>query len=92
MREYQYDNYIDADVGLVTQCSFDRITLLDELCRRWPGTISVAVYLTDAEVQSFLEFIRNSDVLRIRKNIAYHVVYKDGVSIYTYIHVNILEW
>ncbi|XP_057340323.1 xylosyl- and glucuronyltransferase LARGE1-like [Microplitis mediator] len=78
LREYQYDNYIDADVGLVTQCSFDRITLLDELCRRWPGTISVAVYLTDAEVQSFLDFIRNSDVLRIRKNIAYHVVYKDG--------------
>ncbi|CAG5079121.1 Similar to Large1: LARGE xylosyl- and glucuronyltransferase 1 (Mus musculus) [Cotesia congregata] len=78
IREYQYDNYIDADVGLVTQCSFDRITLLDELCKRWPGTISVAVYLTDAEVQLFLDFVRNSDVLKFRKNIAYHVVYKDG--------------
>ncbi|XP_034937616.1 LARGE xylosyl- and glucuronyltransferase 1-like isoform X2 [Chelonus insularis] len=78
IREYQYDNYLEKDIGLVTQCSADRIILLDELFKRWPGTISVAVYLTDAEVQSFLDFISGSDVLKNRKNIAYHIVYKDG--------------
>ncbi|XP_012287028.1 LARGE xylosyl- and glucuronyltransferase 2 isoform X2 [Orussus abietinus] len=76
--EYEYNIISSTDVALVTQCSADRIMLLEELCRHWPGTISVALYLTDAEVQSFLDFIRSSAELRVRKNIAYHIVYKDG--------------
>jgi len=67
------------DVALVTQCSVERIPLLETLAKHWPGTISVALYLTDAEVQYFLNFVRGSIDLRTRKNIAYHVVYKDGV-------------
>lgn len=67
------------DVALVTQCSVERIPLLEALSKHWPGTISVAIYLTDAEVQNFLDFVRSSADLRTRRNIAYHVVYKDGV-------------
>lgn len=67
------------DIALVTQCSVERIPLLETLAKHWPGTISVALYLTDAEVQYFLNFIRGSVDLRTRRNIAYHVVYKDGV-------------
>ncbi|XP_043266757.1 LARGE xylosyl- and glucuronyltransferase 2-like isoform X2 [Venturia canescens] len=77
--EYEYN--VDAgekDVALVTQCSVDRIMLLEELCKHWPGTISVALYLSDAEVENFLGFVRNSEDLKNRKNIAYHVVYKEG--------------
>lgn len=80
--EYQYNLYTKSDVALVTQCSADRITLLDEFCQRWPGTISITLYLTDAEVQYFIDYIRSSDNLRKRKNIAYHIVYKDGVNIF----------
>ncbi|XP_054015165.1 xylosyl- and glucuronyltransferase LARGE1-like isoform X1 [Hylaeus anthracinus] len=76
--EYEYNVYAPADVALVTQCSVERIPLLEDLSKHWPGTISVALYLTDAEVQNFLEFVRGSIELRKRKNIAYHVVYKDG--------------
>ncbi|XP_043255946.1 LARGE xylosyl- and glucuronyltransferase 1-like isoform X1 [Colletes gigas] len=76
--EYEYNVYASADVALVTQCSVERIPLLEDLSKHWPGTISVALYLTDAEVQNFLEFVRGSIELRKRKNIAYHVVYKDG--------------
>lgn len=68
-----------TDVALVTQCSVERIPLLETLAKHWPGTISVALYLTDAEVQYFLNFVRGSIDLRTRRNIAYHVVYKDGV-------------
>lgn len=77
--EYEYNVYTENDVALVTQCSADRITLLEELCKHWPGTMSVALYLTDAEVQNFLEFVRNSEELKNRKNIAFHVVYREGV-------------
>ncbi|CAL7945202.1 unnamed protein product [Xylocopa violacea] len=76
--EYEYNVYAPTDVALVTQCSVERIPLLEDLSKHWPGTISVALYLTDAEVQNFLEFVRGSTELRNRKNIAYHVVYKDG--------------
>lgn len=76
--EYEYNVYSHTDVALVTQCSVDRIPLLEALSKHWPGTISVALYLTDAEVHKFLEFVRGSADLRARRNIAYHVVYKDG--------------
>ncbi|XP_070168116.1 xylosyl- and glucuronyltransferase LARGE1 isoform X2 [Polyergus mexicanus] len=68
----------EKDVALVTQCSVERIPLLETLAKHWPGTISVALYLTDAEVQYFLSFVRGSIDLRTRRNIAYHIVYKDG--------------
>ncbi|GAB1865524.1 Glycosyltransferase-like protein LARGE1 [Camponotus japonicus] len=76
--EYEYNVFSSMDVALVTQCSVERIPLLETLAKHWPGTISVALYLTDAEVQYFLNFVRGSIDLRTRKNIAYHVVYKDG--------------
>lgn len=71
--------YSATDVALATQCSVDRIPLLEALSKHWPGTISVALYLTDAEVHKFLEFVRGSADLRARRNIAYHIVYKEGV-------------
>lgn len=77
--EYEH-NINNADVLLATQCSIDRISLLEDLSKHWPGVISIALYLTDAEVQTFLEFVHNSVELRNRRNIAYHIVYKQGVS------------
>jgi len=35
--------------------------------------------MSDAEAQQFLSYAQNSEVLRNRKNIGYHVVYKEGV-------------
>jgi glycosyltransferase-like protein LARGE len=80
--EFEYNVVNPVDVLLATQCSFDRMALLEELSKHWPGVISIALYLTDTEVQSFLDFVRNSPDLRHRKNIAYHIVYKEGVKIF----------
>ncbi len=43
--------------------------------------------MSDAEAQQFLRYALSSDVLMARKNIGYHVVYKDGVS-----RVSELDW
>ncbi|KAJ8676641.1 hypothetical protein QAD02_012428 [Eretmocerus hayati] len=76
--EFEHSMTSSDDILLATQCSFDRITFLEDLSKHWLGPISVALYLTDAEVQSFLKFFGESDHLRNRKNIAYHIVYKEG--------------
>ncbi|XP_021495015.1 xylosyl- and glucuronyltransferase LARGE2 isoform X2 [Meriones unguiculatus] len=66
------------DVTLVAQLSMDRLQMLEALCRHWPGPMSLALYLTDAEAQQFLHFVETSPVLSARKDVAYHVVYREG--------------
>ncbi|NIG60408.1 glycosyltransferase-like 1B [Pontoporia blainvillei] len=66
------------DVTLVAQLSMDRIQMLEALCRHWPGPMSLALYLTDAEAQQFLRFVETSVVLSARQDVAYHVVYREG--------------
>lgn len=44
------------------------------------GPISLALYISDAEAQQLLSYISDSDTLKNRKNIGYHVVYKEGVN------------
>ena len=48
--------------------------------RHWPGPMSLTLYLSDAEADQFVHFAHNSDALQNRKNIGFHVVYKEGVS------------
>ena len=57
----------------------DRLQVLDGLCNHWDGPISLALYLSDAEAQQFLRYALSSEVLMSRKNVGYHIVYKDGV-------------
>lgn len=52
--------------------------MLEALCRHWPGPMSLALYLTDAEAQQFLRFVEASEVLSARQDVAYHVVYREG--------------
>lgn len=66
------------DVTLVAQLSADRLQLLELLCRHWPGPMSLALYLTDAEAREFLHFVETSAVLSARRDVAYHVVYREG--------------
>ena len=70
-----------ADVTLVTQLSADRLQMLELLCEHWPGPISLALYMSDAEAHQFLRYAVQSPILTARRNVAYHIVYKDGVSV-----------
>lgn len=82
--EYEYNFFSPFDIVLATQCSASRITFLEEIAKNWAGSISVALYLTDNEVQSFIRFVQSSESLRTRRNIAYHIVYKHGVCTTNY--------
>ena len=54
--------------------------MLETICKHWEGPISLALYMSDAEAQQFLRYALSSEILMSRKNVGYHVVYKDGVS------------
>ncbi|PIK41698.1 putative glycosyltransferase-like protein LARGE1-like [Apostichopus japonicus] len=62
------------DVTLVAQLSIDRLNVgiyMQTLGR-------LALYISDGEAQRFLDYALNSETLQARKNVGYHIVYKDG--------------
>uniref|UniRef100_A0A8C8RIC4 LARGE xylosyl- and glucuronyltransferase 2 n=1 Tax=Pelusios castaneus TaxID=367368 RepID=A0A8C8RIC4_9SAUR len=67
-----------VDVTLVAQLSMDRLQMLEAICKHWAGPISLALYMSDAEAQQFLHYAQGSEVLSSRRNVAYHIVYKEG--------------
>jgi len=75
--DYKYTPRSD-DVTLVTQLSLDRLQMLETLCTHWNGPMSLALYMSDSEAQQFLQYATGSRILMQRKNIGYHIVYKDG--------------
>lgn len=90
---YMDYNYTSApedevnDVTLVAQLSMDRLQLIESLCKHWQGPISLSLYMSDSEVQQFYSYVMESETLRERRNIGYHIVYKDG----SYYPINILR-
>ncbi|XP_076311862.1 xylosyl- and glucuronyltransferase LARGE2s-like isoform X2 [Tachypleus tridentatus] len=77
--EYDYEPSSDGnDVTLVAQLSMDRLQMVEALCKHWEGPISLALYMSDSEVQQFLGYTLSSEILRVRKNVGYHIVYRDG--------------
>ncbi|KAJ0056772.1 hypothetical protein NL108_017374, partial [Boleophthalmus pectinirostris] len=67
-----------SDVTLVAQLSMDRLQMLEAICKHWEGPISLALYMSDAEAQQFLRYAQASEVLKNRKNVGYHIVYREG--------------
>lgn len=77
--QYEYTPTSDGtDVTLVAQLSMDRLQMLEAICKHWEGPISLALYMSDAEAQQFLRYAQASEVLKNRKNVGYHIVYKEG--------------
>ena len=44
----------------------------------WNGSVSLALYLSDSETEQLSSFVRGSPVLRSRRDVGYHVVYREG--------------
>uniref|UniRef100_A0A671RAC7 Glycosyltransferase-like protein LARGE2 n=1 Tax=Sinocyclocheilus anshuiensis TaxID=1608454 RepID=A0A671RAC7_9TELE len=77
--QYEYTPTADGtDITLVAQLSMDRLQMLEAICKHWEGPISLALYMSDAEAQQFLRYAQASEVLKNRKNVGYHIVYKEG--------------
>ena len=76
------------DVTLITQLSFDRLSILFKLLTdHWKGPVSATIYCTDYESWQVMEQFNYDDKLRKRKNIAIHIVYISG----THFPVNYLR-
>uniref|UniRef100_A0A3Q3AJP8 LARGE xylosyl- and glucuronyltransferase 2 n=1 Tax=Kryptolebias marmoratus TaxID=37003 RepID=A0A3Q3AJP8_KRYMA len=77
--QYEYTTTEDdTDITLVAQLSMDRLQMLEAICKHWEGPISLALYMSDAEAQQFLRYAQASEILKKRKNVGYHIVYKEG--------------
>ncbi|XP_072554648.1 xylosyl- and glucuronyltransferase LARGE2s isoform X2 [Paramormyrops kingsleyae] len=77
--QYDYSPTEDgSDVTLIAQLSMDRLQMLEAICKHWEGPISLALYMSDAEAQQFLRYAQSSELLKNRRNVGYHVVYKEG--------------
>ena len=71
------------DVTLLLHVTLDRlIVMLKPMCVHWEGPMSIAVFANDSEVSLLLDLIQSSSVISSRRNIAYHIVYKEGNFIY----------
>ncbi|XP_014666068.1 PREDICTED: glycosyltransferase-like protein LARGE1, partial [Priapulus caudatus] len=76
--DYDYEPTPDGtDVTLVAHLSMDRLQMVEAISKHWEGPISLALYTSDAEAQQFLRYVLASETLSRRRNIGYHVVYKD---------------
>lgn len=53
---------------------------LHRTAERWPGPISLVVYLTDEDVPLLEKYIGSKPVLSNKNNLNVHLVYKEGVS------------
>ncbi|KAF5285517.1 hypothetical protein FQR65_LT13214 [Abscondita terminalis] len=80
-------NSDETDITMVTQMSIDKFPVLEEICRRWTGPISVSLYLEEENLFTTIRYIHQSKELKNRYNIAYHVLFKKG----TYQPINVLR-
>ncbi|KAL7647737.1 UNVERIFIED_CONTAM: hypothetical protein RMT77_001346 [Armadillidium vulgare] len=77
--DYEYEPFPNGfDVTLVATLSMDRLQMVEQLLLHWEGPVSLTLYISDAEAQQFIAYIQDSEIIMRRKNVAYHVVYKEG--------------
>ena len=78
--DYKYSASGDEfDVTLVAQLSADRLMMLEQLCQRWDGPMSISFYGSDSDVQDLLKFHSTSPILQdCKTRLGLHVVYKSG--------------
>lgn len=77
--DYDFSQAVEpSDVTLVVQLSIDRLQMIETICLHWEGPISLALYMSDSEAQQFLSYVQSSTELVKRKNVGYHIVFREG--------------
>lgn len=84
LRTYLYSgdyelNVSDDEIGITVavHLSVDRFQVLDELASHWRGQISAAIYLSEQDTSLLVASIESSKSLSYRRNIGYHLVFRD---------------
>ena len=87
--QYSYNTTDTHDVTLINHLDCNRLYLMERSIRNWEGPINFGIQVTDSEVQTVIDFISNSTILRERKNISYHLLFRIGPS-YPINHLRVL--
>ena len=77
---HRYSSKGEGDVTLATHLDHNRLGLLEKVLNHWDGPASVAIHVTDSQVQSVVDFLLDSESLRERRNVSYHLVFRVGPS------------
>nr|CDS15723.1 glycosyltransferase protein LARGE2 [Echinococcus granulosus] len=75
---YGLSSNTTANVTLVSQFTMDRLHRLEEIAANWDGPMSLAVYITDREVEIIREYLDSSVFFTSRENIDIHLVFQEG--------------
>eukprot|EP00054_Salpingoeca_dolichothecata_P027498 m.202176 g.202176 ORF g.202176 m.202176 type:complete len:672 (-) comp25978_c0_seq5:22-2037(-) len=67
----------DIDFTVITQFSYDRWHMFENLVTSWSGPVSATVYASDSEIYDILQQYRRSPHLRHRRNIAINFMFKE---------------
>ncbi|KAI5732636.1 hypothetical protein M8J76_002595 [Diaphorina citri] len=77
-----YLTFLEYDGNLLRRelfgCNLTQTTLQQAELSNLNEEDPLTLYMSDAEAQQFLSYAGNSEALRSRRNIGYHVVYKEG--------------
>ena len=71
------------DITMVGYMTTERLHVLEHICQRWEGPISIVVSTTDTDVAKFVNLVKNSSTLQNRTNISYHLLFQDVTSPYS---------
>ena len=78
--QYSYNTTDTHDVTLINHLDCNRLHLMERSIRNWEGPINFGIQVSDSEVQTIIDFISNSTILRERRNISYHLLFRIGPS------------
>ena len=70
----------EYDVTLVNHIDFNRLNLLERSFINWEGPSSVGIQVTESQAQKVVDYISNSELLRNRTNVTYHLQFRIGPS------------
>ena len=77
---HSYNSSGEYDVTLTTHLDYNRLNLLERILGHWDGPASVAIHVTDSQVQGVIDYILNSKSLQHRLNVSYHLLFRVGPS------------
>ena len=77
---HNYRSSDEHDVTLATHLDYNRLNLLERTLENWDGPASVAIHLTDSQLQGVISFLLNSESLQHRLDVSYHLLFRVGPS------------
>ena len=77
---HSYKSSGEYDVTLTTHLDYNRLNLLERILGHWDGPASVAIHVTDSQVQGVVDYLLNSKSLHHRLNVSYHLLFRVGPS------------